>query len=171
MGDDGGMAEVVPSGQPERPVAGMVPTSAYVARRELRVSDAERHAVVDELRVHFGAGRLDLAEFEERTQAALAARVRGDLHPLLDDLPDLGPAPEPGPPVRHRPGRQDPRLLHDATFLTHIYITLVISVFLVVIWAATGGAGGFWPIYPIAALGVTVGLHAAIRKGSSPPSR
>jgi Domain of unknown function (DUF1707) len=167
-----GMAEVLPSGQPERPVPSRVPTGPYVARRDLRVSDAERQAVVDELRTHFGAGRIDLAEFEERTQSALAARVRGDLHPLLDDLPDLGPAPQPGPPVRRKPGSADPRLLHNPMFLTHLYVTLVISVFLVVIWAATGGAdSGFWPVYPIAGLCVPLGRHAAIRKGSSPPNR
>jgi hypothetical protein len=126
--------------------------------------------VVDELRTHFGAGRLELAEFEDRTHAALSARVRGDLHPLLDDLPDLSPAPLPGPPVRQGPVGAGVSLIHDATFRTHLYITLVISVFLVVIWAATGGAGGFWPIYPIAGLCVPLGLHAAVRKGSGPPA-
>ncbi len=162
------MAEVVPSDQPERPVPA-TPAGPYVARRDLRVSDAERHAVVDELRTHFGAGRLDLSEFEDRTCGALGARVRGELYPLLDDLPDLGPAPSAGPPVRPGPVGGGRSLMADALFRTHLYVTLVISVFMVVIWAATGGAGGFWPVYPIAALGVPLGIHVAVRKGSSPP--
>jgi hypothetical protein len=154
------MADVVPHAQTPQPQDR--PTGPYVARREIRVSDAERQAVVDELRVHFGAGRLDLDEFEERTRAALSSRVRGDLHPLLDDLPDLGPPPASGPPVRSKP--QPARgLMHNAAFRTHLYVTLVLSVFFIVIWAGTGGAGGFWPIFPIAGLGAPLGLHAALR--------
>jgi Domain of unknown function (DUF1707) len=163
------MTGAAPSDKPDHPVPSRLPAGPYVARRELRVSDAERQAVVDELRSHYGAGRIDVTEFEERTHAALASRVRGDLHPLLDDLPDLGGPPAPGPPVRPGPVGAGTPLMADRLFRTHVYVTVVICAFLVAIWAATGGAGGFWPIYPIAALGVPVGIHAAIRKGSSPP--
>jgi hypothetical protein len=163
------MADLLPGSQPDPPVPRRAPTGPYVARRELRVSDAERQAVVDELRIHFGAGRIDLAEFEERTHAALASRVRGDLHPLLDDLPDMGPAAPAGPPVRPGPVGGPTSLLGSAAFRTHAYLTLVLCVFFVVIWAATGGAGGIWPLYPIASLGVILGGHAAVLKGSSPP--
>lgn len=168
------MAEVLPS-QPDRSpgaVPSRVPAGPYVARRDLRVSDAERQTVVDELRTHFGAGRIDLAEFEERTQAALAARVRGDLHPLLDDLPDLGPPPPHGPPVRAR--QDSSSLMGCAAFRIHLYLTLVVSVFLVVIWAGAASVGGtwmFWPIFPIAGLAVPLGIHAAFRAGNSPPLR
>jgi hypothetical protein len=129
------------------------------------VSDKERHAVVDELRVHFGEGRIDLAEFEERTNAALVARVQGDLVPLLDDLPLLHAPPNAGPPVRPRPERRT----GPAAFRTHVYIWVVLSAFWTVIWLGTqmtGAHSPFWPIYPIAAFGLTVGIHAAVRKGT-----
>jgi hypothetical protein len=134
-----------------------------VARRDMRVSDDERRAVVDELRTHYGAGRLDLAEFEDRTNAALAARVRGELEPLLDDLPELAP-PRSGPPVRPRPEKQGAVALR-----IHTYIWLVLSAFFVVLYAgvelvADAGAP-FWPIFPIAAVGLSVGIHAAVRRG------
>jgi hypothetical protein len=143
------------------------PTGPAVARRDVRVSDKERHAVVDELRVHFGEGRLDLAEFEERTNAALVARVRGELEPLLDDLPYLrSPGPTGGPPIRERPPSTG---AGPAAFRVHTYIWLVLSAFWIVIWLGVGisggGAQGFWPIFPIAAFGLTVGIHAAVRKG------
>jgi DUF1707 SHOCT-like domain len=145
------------------------PTSPAVARRDVRVSDKERHAVVDELRVHFGEGRIDLAEFEERTNAALTARVKGDLVPLLDDLPYLRTQPMmSGPPVRERQPRSP--AAGAAAFRTHLYIWLVLSAFWTVIWMGTtvfgDGDSPFWPIYPIAAFGLTVGIHAAVRKGS-----
>lgn len=161
------MTGAAPSDKPAHPVPGRLPAGPYVARRDLRVSDAERHAVVDELRSHFGAGRIELTEFEERSESALAARVRGDLYPLLDDLPDLGGSPAPGPPVRPGPVGAGTPLMADPWFRTHLYATVVICAFLVVIWAAAG-FGGFWPIFPIAALGVPIGLHAAVRKGTAP---
>jgi hypothetical protein len=134
-----------------------------VARRDMRVSDDERHSVVDELRAHFGAGRLDLAEFEDRTNAALAARVRGELEPLLDDLPELRP-PVTGPPVRPRPVRPGSPALR-----IHTYIWLVLSAFFLVLYAGIASVSDsgvpFWPIFPIAVTGLTVGIHAAVRRG------
>ena len=77
----------------------MSPTSSQQwARRirysdqHLRVSDAERNEVADRLAAHFGDGRLDQAEFDERVSRAMAAKTRGDLEGLFDDLPDPGPA-------------------------------------------------------------------------------
>lgn len=71
-----------------------------------RLSDADRDAAVELLREHFEAGRLEEAEFTERMQTALAARVALDLEALFGDLPDprpsflaeYPPALEPGTP-------------------------------------------------------------------------
>nr|WP_026360534.1 DUF1707 domain-containing protein [Amycolatopsis nigrescens] len=57
--------------------------------RDLRVSDAEREHVVDVLQKAIGRGMLDLTEFTERTDIALAARTRGELNVVLADLPGL----------------------------------------------------------------------------------
>ncbi len=58
---------------------------------DLRVSDAERQATADQLKTHFAAGRLDIDEYEERLQRALAARTRHDLDDLVRDLPSVSP--------------------------------------------------------------------------------
>lgn len=55
--------------------------------RELRASDAERQAVARRLEQAFRDGRLTVVEFDERTQAAYAARTRGELDDLTEDLP------------------------------------------------------------------------------------
>jgi hypothetical protein len=66
----------------------------------VRASDADRNETVERLHRALGEGRLDLTETDERVAAAYAARHRGELLPLLADLP--APAPEfgrTGPPT------------------------------------------------------------------------
>jgi len=54
---------------------------------DLRVSDADRQAVADQLSKHFADGRLDQAEFDERLSQAMGAKTYRDLDGLLTDLP------------------------------------------------------------------------------------
>lgn len=67
----------------------MTSRSESAEHQDVRISDAERDAVTRELSEHFGAGRLDASEFEERTNRALRARTWRDLDGLLTDLPRL----------------------------------------------------------------------------------
>jgi hypothetical protein len=53
----------------------------------VRVSDAERDAVVARLNDATSEGRLTLEEFTDRVAEALAARTRGDLDVVVRDLP------------------------------------------------------------------------------------
>lgn len=72
----------------------MSPSSQQWTRRlrysdqHLRVSDAERNEVAELLGQHYADGRLDQAEFDERVNRTMAAKTRGDLTGLFDDLPD-----------------------------------------------------------------------------------
>jgi DUF1707 SHOCT-like domain len=52
-----------------------------------RASDRERDAVVQRVQDAFAEGRLDDAEFDGRTRAALTARTHAELDALLADLP------------------------------------------------------------------------------------
>jgi hypothetical protein len=69
-----------------------------------RASDRERDAVVQRVQDAFAEGRLDDAEFDERSRAALTARTHSDLDALLADLPAASSAPGPAP-VLPGPGR------------------------------------------------------------------
>jgi Domain of unknown function (DUF1707) len=68
--------------------------------QHIRVSDADRNAVAELLTQHYTDGRLDQAEFDERVGRTMAAKTRGDLAGLFDDLPDteaVGPGGSFGP--------------------------------------------------------------------------
>ena len=78
-----------PIGNPRRYPAG-----------HIRVSDADRDAVLAELSEHYQAGRLTTDEMEERTAQALAAKTGSDLTGLLADLPPTGVAAPKAPVER-----------------------------------------------------------------------
>ncbi|MER5646716.1 DUF1707 domain-containing protein [Streptosporangium sp. NPDC002524] len=71
---------------------------------EIRVSDAEREAIVERLRVASVEGRLTLGELTERTEAAYNARTQAELAVITSDLPGGHPAPVPAyrPPPPER---------------------------------------------------------------------
>ncbi|GAB3353310.1 DUF1707 SHOCT-like domain-containing protein [Modestobacter lapidis] len=74
----------------------------------LRASDADRAAVAEVLGAHMSAGRLTVAEYDERLTRAYAARTYGQLGELTSDLPATAPsaAVRPaGPSGAHDPGR------------------------------------------------------------------
>lgn len=56
-------------------------------QRELRASDAEREAVVQRLQRAVGEGRRTLAEFQDRIEAAYAAKTHGELDEPTADQP------------------------------------------------------------------------------------
>ena len=72
----------------------------------LRVSDADRAEVADQLSRHYADGRLRQDEFDQRLDQAMNARTQADLTGLLDDLPGgpaaAGPGPRDPAPPRHR---------------------------------------------------------------------
>ncbi|MFB9428801.1 DUF1707 SHOCT-like domain-containing protein [Streptoalloteichus tenebrarius] len=80
---------------------------------DIRIGDAERERAVSALSEHLTAGRLEIAEYDERCARAMAARYRGELAALFADLPEPRPMappalvspPPPAPPTPRRGGR------------------------------------------------------------------
>jgi DUF1707 SHOCT-like domain len=103
----------------------------------LRVSDADRDAVVTELGRHFQAGRLDAAELDDRTGLALRARVRGDLDALLADLPQPEPAPAAAAAV-------SPAAVPGRPPLARAVIPALVAAILVTAALTAGALGGGW---------------------------
>jgi len=122
-------------------------------RPDLRASDAEREAVVARLREHGAAGRLDVGELEERIGAAYAAKTRGELVWLLEDLPALGTPV----PVRRAPHAQG----HGNT-ADDIRVFAGVTLLLSAIWLITG-AGYFWPVWVMIWWGAALLMKLAVR--------
>lgn len=82
----------------------------YASRPDaIRASDDERNQVQEALGEHFYTGRLDLNEYDQRTQAAIGATTVGQLADLFKDLPTPRPdfvnrlSPPPPPPFPSLP--------------------------------------------------------------------
>ena len=99
--------------------------------QHIRVSDAERNAVAELLGQHYADGRLDQAEFDERVGRTMAAKTRGDLTGLFDDLPETeagagaeGPRGPVGPsaPYQVRRRRRGGGIVRPLLLLALIFI-------------------------------------------------
>ncbi|MGY1601958.1 DUF1707 SHOCT-like domain-containing protein [Geodermatophilus sp. SYSU D00815] len=74
----------------------------------MRAADKDREAVVRRLGEHMAAGRLTVAEYEERSARAVAAKTYGDLAVLTSDLPSTEPTRPAAPVASQRPGHAGP---------------------------------------------------------------
>jgi hypothetical protein len=94
----------------------------------LRVSDAERAEVADLLSKHYGDGRLDQAEFDQRMELAMHAKTFADLDGLFDDLPQPDSSGPPGPPGTGRYPQREHRARPAGRGLLLIALIVVIAV-------------------------------------------
>ena len=139
-------------------------TDLNVPPGQLRVGDAERERAADLLAEHHAAGRLTLAELDERLTATLSASTRDELTAPLSDLPAALRTPA---PAVHR------RSPADIGWRMHLvsYLTVIVGLWL--IWVLTG-AGYPWPIWPMLGWGLGLFGHrgqlALSSQGGRPPS-
>lgn len=118
----------------------------------MRAADRDREEITEILREAYAEGRLDQAELDERTDAALRARTWGELRRLTADIPPPAPGADlPSAEVR-RPGSP---LVRQAVSLSTLVLTAVFAC--VVIGAAARNI-------VIVALAVLVGSAVAVRR-------
>jgi hypothetical protein len=86
----------------------------------LRVGDAERLAAANRLAAHTAAGRLTLAEYDQRASATWAARTGADLDALFADLP--------APVAERRPAARLPT--RTGVVLSVLVVTVVLVAWL-----------------------------------------
>ena len=126
-------------------------------RRDLRAADSDRQAISDRLRIAAQDGRLDVHEYDERLQMALAAKTFGELDDLVADLPDVRPED------KSRVSRVDNDAVdsvdddddedEDSSDIRNVWVSLGgAAVFFtglwVLGWIGSGGAPPFyWPLW------------------------
>ncbi|GAA0595580.1 DUF1707 domain-containing protein [Kutzneria viridogrisea] len=124
-----------------------------VPQENMRVSDADRKRVAKQVEVAHAEGRLNLAEFDERTAQIWAARTYGELALLTADLPDVSVVrppvvqvqhPAPTPPPAQPPARRSRR---GRVVRAAVGAWLTVSVLNVVIWGMVQLTTLHW-VYP-----------------------
>jgi hypothetical protein len=105
----------------------------------VRVGDADRERVVELLRGHAVAGRLDADELDERLGRAYAARYGAELQAVLAELPTE-------PERRHRPARRP-----------HPSLAPLLPIALAALIGAAALSGAWWLLWLIWPLVVVLG--------------
>jgi hypothetical protein len=113
-----------------------------MAHGDLRASDADRDQTAAVLREHFGAGRLNQDELDERLKSVYEARTVGELAVQLADLPTL-----PASRSEHRLELIERRRHLQRRILQQSGGGLALFVVCSVIWAANGADSSFWPVW------------------------
>ncbi|MEV6554732.1 DUF1707 domain-containing protein [Nocardia sp. NPDC051756] len=116
-----------------------------------RASNAEREKVVRLLARHMEDGRIDLAEYDQRTAQVYATTTTDDLQLVLSDLPKLPKAPT---------GKADSRSRIPIWQKIEGTSWLGVSVLVLFIWGAISlSVGEFtypWPIWVIGPWGAVL---------------
>ena len=100
----------------------------------LRISDAERADVADLLAKHYGDGRLDQAEFNQRLDQAMQAKTYADLDGILVDLPRTDAEASAAPKATERRRHE------------HRHLRLLVLTVFIVIAAATVAHAFAWAL-------------------------
>jgi hypothetical protein len=120
--------------------------------RGVRASDEDREQLIAELNEHLVAGRLDTDELERRVSAAYEATTTGELDALRSDLP----APSRQVALQHAQRRRQltRRMIQESGGSLSAFVVCVL------IWAASGAEGQFWPVWVL-----VVFLLSVVRNG------
>jgi len=140
----------------------------------LRAADADRTAVATQLGDQMSAGRLTVAEYDERLARAYAARTYGELEALTADLPRPAaqpPAPAPAArPAVHGGCGWSGGPSREAAWRNWA----VVAVIVLTVWTAnaiaTQDLDYFWPMWVIGPWGAVL-LAQTFARGRSDDHR
>ncbi|MCD2112230.1 DUF1707 domain-containing protein [Rhodococcus rhodochrous] len=145
-------------------------TGPGTATSPLRISDAERETIVEELGRHLTAGRLTIGEFDERVARVYRAVTQDDAGAVLTDLPST-PVPTPSPPA----GTPFPRLRLPLHQRIEWGAWATVGSINLVVWAlvslGTASLIYFWPIWVIVPWGLVLAGRTALGLEGGPDRR
>lgn len=114
----------------------------------VRIGTTEREEAIRALSEHLGEGRLDIAEYDQRSALVAAAKTRGDLAEIFDDLPEPNPIrPRPAPvPAPAQP--EHPLVQKEKRSRTTVVVAGFIVFALASIVTVTAILGAWWALIP-----------------------
>jgi hypothetical protein len=142
----------------------------------LRAADADRAAVAAQLGEQMSAGRLTVAEYDERLARAYAARTYGELDELTADLPRPAAQPPATAPATAGAGHGVPACGWSGgpSRQTAWRNWAVTAVIVLTVWIATvigsGELHAFWPIWVIGPWGAVL-LAQTLGRGRADDDR
>jgi hypothetical protein len=120
--------------------------SSEADHSRLRISDADRAAAAERLRIAVDEGRLDLTEYDARLRAAYAATTYGELEPITVDLPAVPEAKLPA-------AKASAAAVERRKWLNEWREWMGGAIIMIAIWGTTSLVNGslhpFWPAIPI----------------------
>ncbi|GAA5123974.1 DUF1707 SHOCT-like domain-containing protein [Pseudonocardia adelaidensis] len=133
--------------------------SSEADRSHMRISDADRAATAERLRIAVDEGRLDLTEYDGRLRSAYAATTYGELEPITADLPAVTV-----------PARKEPAGAVERRKWLHEWREwLGGAVIMIAIWGTTSLVSGslhpFWPAIPLGIWAAVLVAGALGKKG------
>jgi Domain of unknown function (DUF1707) len=133
-------------------------------RSHMRVSDADRAAVAERLRIAVAEGRLDLTEYDARLHSAYAATTYGELEPITADLPPVPEATLPAAKHEHTAAAAERR-----KWMNEWREWLGGAIIMIAIWGTVSLVSGslttFWPAIPLGIWGAVLLAGALGRSG------
>jgi uncharacterized protein DUF1707 len=152
------------------------------AKREIRASDQDREQLVAVLRAHYAEGRLSMAEFQERMDAAYTSKTWGELLDLTSDLPaEVQFGADPAPPPLAERAAVSPPVRPAGSLLRWLWpvapILLTLFVVASIAWASLGSSGAHhhympfipWPLLIFSLFVLRRGIYR--RRGQWPRGR
>jgi hypothetical protein len=133
---------------------------AGASRLAMRVSDAERAEVADELSRHYSEGRLDEGEFSQRLDHVMAATTYRDLTGVLQDLPPLWPVPRSD--RRPRPASGSDRVRRPSR-VPGAGLKLALLAFLLILVVSVSHIA-YWALAPFVWICLIVALVVTVRR-------
>ncbi|WP_035697157.1 DUF1707 SHOCT-like domain-containing protein [Glycomyces tenuis] len=130
-------------------------------RGRLRISNADRDGAIEQLQKALDEGRIDLAEFDERSKTAYEAKTNAELDLIFADLPTARAdgkavqraetAAEDAEPVAA--AEADEGLRFSGMMRALIWVACTTVPIWLFVMIDTGETQGFWPLWPLISLG------------------
>jgi hypothetical protein len=131
---------------------------------QMRAADADRDAVAHRLGEHMTAGRLTVAEYEDRVARAYAAKTYGELTELTRDLPSARPSNRPSAqPAAAGPcgpapwgGSWTAGPWRRAVWGSWLSTAIIVTTIWLITCLSAGALLYFWPIWVIGPWGAVL---------------